>query len=569
MNNNDYLLGINCSGFHSSACLMHGGRILFAICEERVSRVKRDRSFPHKAIDYCCRAAGIGFSQISDVFIGWHPRFYLQMSDATLTEAFRSRGKLSYLALNELATKVQGEITDVLQVISRQNDALRIHFVDHHRAHAAGGFFLSGFDDAAYLVLDGFGENTTGLAGTIAPKKFEVLAKHRTPHSLGSFYSTFTDFLGFSPNNDEWKVMALASLGDPRKYYRQVRSLVRVNDLGLELDLSFFEHFLFFTPNYYSQKFIEKFGPPRGKDEELEQRHYDVVAAAQRVTEETVFALLRRLHQRTRQKKLVLGGGTFMNSVCNGKILENTPFQDLFLGGSPDDSGVCLGSALHGAHFTTKALKRPYFTGHNYFGRIYPEQEIRDYLTSRKIRFTQVANPAREAARLLREKKIIGWFQGASEFGQRALGNRSILADPTLPEAKDLVNASIKYREGFRPFAPSVIRERQHEFFEIHGDQDSLFMEKVFSIKKKWRQRLPGVVHFDGSGRLHSVDRKLNPAFHQLLREFDKLSGVPIVLNTSFNINHMPLVESPQDAVHCFAVCGLDALIIGNFLVVK
>ena len=503
------------------------------------------------------------------MFVGWHPRFYLQKSDSTLTEAFKSRGKLSYLSLNELATKVKGEITDVLQVITRANGALRIHFVDHHCAHAAGAFLLSGFNRAACLVLDGFGENTTGLAGTIAPGKISIRATHRFPHSLGCFYSTFTDYLGFTPNHHEWKVMALAALGDPRRYYRQVRSLVRIDDLTLELDLSFFEHFLYFTPHYYSQKFVQAFGPPRAPDQALKQRHYDLVAAVQKVTEETVFALLRQLHHSTRQIKLVLGGGVFMNSVCNGKILEHTPFRDLFIGGSPDDSGVGLGSALHGAHFTRPHVHRPSFIGHNYLGRTYSEREIRDYLTSRKIRFTELANPARQAAQLLRERKIVGWFQGASEFGQRALGNRSILADPTLPEVKDLLNASIKYRESFRPFAPSVIRERQHEFFEIHGDQDSLYMEKVFKVHQKWRRRLPGVVHYDGTGRLHSVDRKINPLFHQLLKEFAKLSGVPILLNTSFNINHMPLVESPQDAVHCFAVCGLDALIMDRFLIVK
>lgn len=569
MKKSDHILGINCSGFHSSACLMREDRILYAICEERISRIKRDRSFPHQAIDYCCKAAGIDFNQVSDVFIGWHPRFYIQQSDSTLTEAFKSRGKLSYLALNELATKIKGEITDVLHTVMHEQGELRIHFVDHHKAHAAGGFFLSGFDHAAFLVLDGFGENTAGLAGTMSVNEFTTIQKHRTPHSLGSFYSTFTDFLGFTPNNDEWKVMALASLGDPTQYYQKVRSLVTVSDLNLELDLSYFEHFLFFTPNYYSQKFIEAFGPPRGKDDELEQRHYDVVAAAQKVTEETIFAILQNLHKRTGEKNLIVGGGTFMNSVCNGKIVENTPFENLFIGGSPDDSGVCLGSALYGAHFTTKQLKCPYFLGHNYFGRLYPTDEIRSYLTSRKLKFTEVDNPALEAARLLRQKKIVAWFQGASEFGQRALGNRSILADPTLPEAKDLVNQSIKYRETFRPFAPSVIRERQNDYFEIHGNQDSLYMEKVFSTKKEWRKKLPGVVHFDGSGRLHSVDRGVNPSFHKLLQEFEKLSGVPIVLNTSFNINHMPLVESPQDAIHCFSVCGLDVLILENLLLSK
>jgi carbamoyltransferase len=563
-----YVLGINCSGFLSSACLVGPEGIETAICEERLSRIKQDRSFPKKAISYTLAASGISLEEVQDVYVGWHPRFYLKQSDQTQKDAFRERGKISYLALNELATMVRSEIHDVSQVLSAGDSNIHIHFVDHHKAHLANAFHQSGFESADFLMLDGFGEVSTGLAGTVSGNAVDVFHSIRTPHSLGSYYSAFTQFLGFKVNSDEWKVMALAAQGDSRRYYDQVRSLVKVDGLGIELDLSFFEHFLFFTPNYYSDKFLKVFGAPLPQGEEPSERHCDIVAAAQRVAEEVVFELARNLSKRGAGRRLVVGGGFFMNSVCNGKLRDASPYDELFIGGSPDDSGISLGSALWGARqLGWRGLDRP--LRHNFFGKQYSADESRAELGRRKLSYKKLDNPARTAAELLHHAKIIGWYQGRSEFGQRALGNRSILANPTRSDVKKILNATVKYREGFRPFAPAVLEERQKELFPDVGDQTSYFMEKVFKFQPDWSSRLPGVVHFDGSGRLQSVSRAINPLFHQLITEFERFAGVPVVLNTSFNTNGMPLVETPADAIGCFFDSGLDALILHDCLLAK
>lgn len=565
-----YILGLNCSGFHSSACLLRDGNVRYAVAEERISRIKQDNSFPLGAVRYCCESEGIDLADVSHVFVGWNPRFYLTKSDRTLAEALRSRGKVAYLALNELGTLSREEILDLGESLGFDGRRLEIRFVDHHKAHLANGFLQSGFDRADFLVLDGFGELSTGFCGTATRDGIETFESIRTPHSLGSFYSAFTEYLGFRPNHDEWKVMALAALGDPEPRYEAVRSMIRVRGLGLELDLSFFEHFLFFTQRHFTPKFVECFGTPAGPGEKLEQRHFDLVAAAQRVAEETVFELLGKLHERTGSDKLVVGGGFFMNSVCNGKLAERSPYRTLFVGGSPDDSGVSVGSALFGAHYELRCEVPAEPARHNYFGRAYGESEIRRELERRKLRFRELDDPAWTAAELIGAKgKIVAWFQGRSEFGQRALGNRSILADPTAADMKDRVNSSVKYREWFRPFAPSVLRERQQELFAEAGRQDSYFMEKVFGFDDLWKTRVPAVTHFDGSGRLHSVDREVNPLFYRLIEELDRRLGAPVVLNTSFNTSGAPLVESPGDAIACFYDSGLDALILDRFLVEK
>lgn len=562
-------LGINCSGFHSSASLFADGRLRHAICEERLSRVKQDKAFPLRAIRYCCDAAGIPFHEVSDAFVGWHPRFYIGRSDRTLNDAMQYRGKLSYLALNELATLANAPIEDVAQSLRTANSALKIHFVDHHKAHAAGAFFHSGFEQADFLILDGFGENTCGLAGTMDGGGIQVLHAHPTPHSLGLFYAAFTDFLGFKPYSDEWKVMALSALGDSERYYPFVRSLIRADGLAFEVDLSYFEFFLFFTPRHFSRKLCDELGEPVAPGAEPAQRDYDIVAAVQRVVEEVTFDMLAALQRRTGGRNLVLAGGFFMNSVLNGKIHERTPYRNIFLGGSPDDSGIGIGSALHGLNYVLGEKTSPEHVKHNYFGRTYSDVEVRAELIRRKLRFSEIERVPATVARLIREQKIVGFFQGGSEFGQRALGNRSILADPTSHEMKDLVNATVKYRERFRPFAPAVLAERQGEVFEDGGGQTSYFMERVLRFRPEWKQKVPAVVHFDATGRLQTVSREVNAVFHQVLVEFEKLSGVPLVLNTSLNINGMPLVETPGDALDCFYQSGLDALVLNRYLLEK
>ncbi|TGD81202.1 carbamoyltransferase family protein [Hymenobacter wooponensis] len=565
------ILGINCSGFHSSACLLGpDGQVQFAITEERLTRVKQDKSFPRQAIQYCCAAAGIKLQDITDVFIGWNPAPYLLQPRQTLADAFQDRGKLAQLTLNELAA-LQGGVSSIGQTLTGATGAhMRLHYVDHHRAHLANAWLSSGFTEADFFVADGFGETSTGLLGTVTADGIEELAANRTPHSLGLFYAAFTEFLGFRPNSDEWKIMALAARGNSQTYYDQLRPLIQVQGLQYELDLRYFEFYLFFTPHYYSPKLIELLGPPLPPGTEPTQREFDIVAAVQRITEEVVFELLHNLHARTGQRRLVLGGGVLMNSVLNGKLTKNTPYQEVFIGATPDDTGISVGSALYGRQYVLgHSASAAQACVHNFYGREYSLQEIESELVRRKVAYEQPAVIPETTAALLHEGLVVGWFQGASELGQRALGHRSILANPTLPDMKTRVNASIKYREGFRPFAPAVPVERQQEFFDLPPGETAYFMEKVFPLLPAAQRLLPAVTHDDGTGRLQSVRAEENEAFHQLLLAFEKLSGVPVLLNTSFNLNGMPMVESPTDALDCYFRSGLDALVLGPFLLKK
>jgi carbamoyltransferase len=563
------VMGINCSGFHSSACLLADGTIKAAIAEERLSRIKRDKSFPLKAIRYCCDAAGLALEEITDVFVGWNPARYFHKSDHVFHEAMQNRGKLSHLAVNELAA-LRPDVPKTLRHELETLDSLwRIHFVDHHKAHLANGFLQSGFPDADFLIADGFGEMSAGFTGTVTPDGIEEFSTNRTPHSLGLFYSTFTEFLGFTPNGDEWKIMALASLGDPEEYFEAIRAMIRVSGLRYELDLSFFENFLFFTPKTYSRKLMELLGPPVESGQELGTREHNIVAAVQRVVEEVAFELLANLHARTGKDRLIAGGGFFMNSVLNGKIAAHTPYEELFIGGSPDDSGVAIGSALFGNHFVLGEETDRGRADHNFFGRGYSDEEIEGELRKRKIRYRKSEHPAADCARHIRDGRIVAWFQGASEFGQRALGNRSILADPTHPGTKDLINAHVKYREPFRPFAPAVLAERQDGVFSMEGNPHSHFMERVVPFRDAWKEKVPAVVHFDGSGRLQTVNRSSHGLFYDVIVEFEKISGCPLVLNTSLNISGMPLVESPGDAVDCFYRSGIDTLFLHDLMIEK
>lgn len=563
------ILGLNISGFHSSACIIINGEIKAAITEERLSRIKRDKSFPRLAIKYCCEIAKISFNDITDIYIGWNPALYMFKSDNILNESLKDRGKLAYLSLNELTSICHNEKIKITQQILNGNSKINIHFINHHEAHLANSFLTSGLDNADFFVADGFGENTTGLVGQIDYDKINIFDSLKSPHSLGSFYSTFTQFLGFSPNGDEWKVMALASLGDPSKHYEKVKKIIKINDLSFELDLSYFEHYLFFTKNYFSDKFVKLFGDPTYQLEQLTQYHYDIVASVQKVAEESVIEILTNLNKKTNNSNLIIAGGFFMNSVLNGKILEQTNYKNIFIGGSPDDSGIAIGSALHGYVYDKKKTKLLKQINHNYFGKEFSNGEIIKELDKRKIKYKKVKQIETFAAKKIKDGNIVAWFQGKSEFGQRALGNRSILADPTIIDIKEKINSCIKYREAFRPFAPSVLTEKQHLYFNICKNQTSYFMEKVFMFKDEYKDRLPGVVHFDGSGRLQSVSKDINYKYYKLICEFEKLSGYPIILNTSFNINGMPLVENPSDAIDCFYSSGLDCLIMNNIFIEK
>jgi carbamoyltransferase len=322
-----------------------------------------------------------------------------------------------------------------------------------------------------------------------------------------------------------------------------------------------------FTPHRFSPKLTARFGPPRDPAKPIEAHHMDLVAAVQAVFEESVVELLGHLHQTTQEPDLVVGGGSFMNSVVNGKLLDRTPFDRVFVGGSPDDSGVSIGSALWGARTSGHPTAPP--DRHNFYGRPYSSDEIEAFLRTRKLGHREVSDPAAEAARLIADGKVLAWFQGGSEFGQRALGHRSILADATRADSKEIVNGQVKYREPFRPFGGSVLEERASELFDLAPGLDPRFMESVVGIRSAWADRIPAITHVDQRVRVHVVAEATDPLFHRLLRHVDQATGAPAVLNTSFNTAGMPLVETPADAVACFATSGLDALVIDRFVLEK
>jgi carbamoyltransferase len=418
------------------------------------------------------------------------------------------------------------------------------------------------------MSIDAFGEKQSVLFAEGEDNKMRTLWSQEFPHSLGSFYAAMTEFLGFEPGSDEWKVMGASSYGDSNRYYDKLRGLFHLkDDCGFELDLSYFAHYQFHRPSMYSPKLAELLRlQPNKRDHPLTEEYYGLAAAVQRVTEDVYFHLLNQLHALTKLDKVVLAGGVVYNSVANGKILERTPFSEVFISPVPDDSGGSLGGAYYLYH-QVMGKPRTYVMTSNYFGPSYSNTEIEAQLKKYKIRYTVLKDPARTAAELVASGKIIGWFQGCLEFGDRALGNRSILADPRDQSMKDKVNDTVKYREPFRPFAPSILVEYIDDYFV--DAVPTPFMEKVFSVREQKRSVIPAVTHIDGTGRIQSVSREHNQLFWQLINEFRKLTDVPVVLNTSFNLKGEPIVCSPQDALRTFVSSGLDALIIGDYLMEK
>jgi len=564
------ILGLNSAGFNTASALIVNGEVVFAAEEERLIREKRTRRFPIRSVREALKVAGLRIEELDAVAVAWNPAINLEAFSLPHSQRARYLGEIFYNVPSYLMT-LKG---DNAVLFSRQTvefvdgTKLAIYYVMHHLAHAAS-FFFSPYDDAAVMSIDAFGERQSVLFASGERNKLHLLWSQDFPHSLGSFYSTMTEFLGFEPRNDEWKLMGASSYGDPKRYYDKVRSLVHMEkeEEEFELDLSYFNHYQFPRRLMYTPKLPKLLGlPPNEREKPLSGDYYDLAAAAQRVMEEVYFYLLNRLYAQTKLDKLVLAGGVAYNSVANGKVLEMTPFRQVFIPPVPDDSGGSLGAAYY-VHHQINGHPRSYIMNSNYLGPEYSNTEIQTDLNKFKIRYKVVQDPARVAAELIASGRIIGWFQGRLEFGDRALGNRSILADPRDPSMKDKVNETVKYREAFRPYAPSILLEYLDAYFV--NAVPTPFMEKVFPVRPEKRSIIPAVTHVDGTGRLQTVTRDQNSLFWHLIDEFRQLTGVPVVLNTSFNLKGEPVVCSPQDALRTFYSSGLDVLIMGNCLVEK
>lgn len=556
----------------SSAALLDDGKLVAAAAEERFNRQKMSKVFPERAAAFCLKEAGLTWKDIDRVVMAWNPAPHIRAASSRYTNTTRWRGE--YLANVPANVLRQLGSPDPLRIEERlvlDGHTVEILYVDHHQAHAASAFFLSPFESAAVLTLDGRGEDETTTLALADGNGIRKLRSVVMPHSIGLLYSTLTEYLGFKAHTDEWKVMALGSYGRPgNEYVEKISRLITVLDDGrFELDLSYFDYYQFDSrPSMFTGKLVDLLGPARRPSDPYEQKHNDIAWAMQHVFETNVSRILEALHRETGETRLVLAGGAAMNSVYNGKIAAMTPFKDVFIPSCPDDTGVSIGAALYAHHCLLGGGNRWRQT-HNFWGPRFSDDEIRDTLDRYKITAERVEDIEQATAELLAAGKLVGWFQGRMEFGQRALGNRSILADPRSERSKELVNAAVKYREGFRPFAPAVLDAFKDEYFELPEGVSVPFMEKVFPVRPEKRDAIPAVVHVDGSGRLQTVDRETNPRFHTLIERFHALTGVPVVLNTSFNLNGEPVVCTPTDAIRTFYSCGLDALVLGNWLVRK
>jgi carbamoyltransferase len=560
------ILGINHAFHDASACIVLDGKLACALEEERFTRRKHTPDFPSHSIEGCLRMAGVAPSDVTHIAISvkpwlhWHRKAGYRLATRGLARPFL-RHELWW------AVRKQRELARWYRSVWRKAESgPTVHFIPHHHCHGAGSFFISPFESAAILSIDGSGEWSTSFLGRGQGSSLESFGESYFPHSLGAFYEAVTQFCGFQPNYDEGKTMGLAPFGDAKRFYAAFREMVQIRPDGrIRVDPSWFT-FPQFALQRYGGRFERTFGSARHAGADFQQHHLDVAAAAQRVLEECGLQMARLLHERTGDRHLVIAGGVALNSVMNGRILRETPFEDVYIMAAAGDNGTAIGAAFYLQH---AVLGRPREFVHldPYLGTAYDNAHIKRVLDEAKVRYEHHEDIAGFAARKLREQRIIGWFQGRMEIGPRALGNRSILADPTNPSMKDRINAEVKHREAFRPFAPSAVTEARNDYFDI-GVEDP-FMLKVCNVLPEKRALLPAITHFDGTARLQTVDRAVNPLYHELISRFAALSGVPVVLNTSFNIMGEPIVESPVNALRCFYSTGLDDLVIGNYLVSK
>ncbi|HEX6131624.1 MAG TPA: carbamoyltransferase C-terminal domain-containing protein [Actinomycetota bacterium] len=564
------ILGICHDVYICSAAVVDDGVVVSAIAEERLDRRKRSSVFPEQAVGRCLDEAGISIRDVDEIAVAWNPSIDIQTLPDGYLSARRWRSEHLMQVPARIARLAGEGPSDELTVIGSSSSTPPITFVDHYAAHLGSGFATSAADPAAFLVMDGRGETLTSQFGVVEGAERKVLGEVQFPHSLGLFYGAVTQYLGFKPDSDEWKVMALASYAEPENGFTdRVRKLIDVDDDGtFRLALEYFEHYNFFDRRLFSDRFVGEFGAPRAPGDPIEPAHEELAAAMQTVFEDVVAKIATITHERTGLDHLIASGGCFMNSVFNGKATELTPFHEVSVSSCPDDSGTSIGAALF-LH-TRRTGSRPPVSTHNYWGPGFTDEQCLDVAHRYKLAGAAVvADPSAAAAQDLVDGRIVGWFQGRMEFGQRALGNRSILLDPRREDGRDVVNAAVKFREAFRPFAPAILAERVTDFFECPEGSRVPYMERVFPFVPSARARVPSVVHVDGSGRLQTVERPDNLRFYDLIARFDELTGIPIVLNTSFNLNGEPIVCTPDDAIRTFSTCGLDVLYLGNVRIAK
>jgi len=562
-----YILGLNDS--NSAASIIKDGELLAAAREERFDRIKFSDSYPVRAVDYCLKAAGVKLKDIDHITFAWNPGHEIEPFDSTATVRYHKH--LLHYVPNNLLRHIQGDkrnkkIEFIDQKIGFLKNSINLHFLPHHFTHAASAFLVSPFEKAAIFTIDAYGDDITHQFFVGEGNKIRSIGSTKFPYSMGQVYAGITQYLGYRANCDEWKVMSLAAYGEP-EYYDKFKKIIHFDKSRGELrfDLDYFTYYIW-SPRRYSDLFIEMFGPERYPEEELTKHHINIAASFQRRVEEVVLEMCEYLRKITTLKNLCLAGGVAMNSKMNGRIAAESGFSEVWVQPSADDAGCSLGGCFY---YWNNVLgkKRKFVMKHDYWGPGFSDNDIKKALDDSMVAYEHLEHPEKEAARSITQNKVIGWFQGRMEFGQRALGNRSILADARDPAMKDKINKLIKHREWYRPFAPSVLEEYQKDYFEI--DSSSLFMQKIYSVRKEKRKAIPAVVHKDGTGRVQTVNKDTNRRFWKLINEFRKITGTPVILNTSFNDNDEPIVCSPKDAIRSFFGTGIHELYIGNYRISK
>ncbi|MGN6436128.1 MAG: carbamoyltransferase family protein [Agriterribacter sp.] len=573
-----YILGLNAYHADSSAAIFKDGEMIAATEEERFTRIKHWSGFPALAIQFCLKEAGISLNDVDYITIGRDTNAKLMKKVGyLLSNPSLVGGAIKRYQNAKDVTSLEEELKKIDLSIDYKSLKKKIKNIEHHRSHLASAFFASPFEEAALLSVDGSGDFTTTMIGIGRKNKIEVLDSVDFPVSCGLFYTAFTQFLGFPHYGDEYKVMGLAPYGEP-KYIDKVKEVLTFLPNGLYTWKSEYfvpptkagfkyENNMPFVGNLFSEKFVEIFGTPRKKEDPLTQYHKDLATSVQRVTEELIFHMLKKLKERTGLENVCIAGGVAQNSVANGKIAEATGFKNVYIPSAGHDAGISMGSALYlYNHILDQPRAKPIWSA--YTGSRFSNDEIEAFLQLRNISYKKLSDKDLfdVVTDKLIEPGVVGWFNGRAEFGPRALGARSIIADPRNPEAKDLLNLKIKRRESFRPFAPSILKEYTEEYFTKADDVP--FMEKVFPIKKEKHQIIPAVTHVDGTGRLQTVDKNISPRYHGLIEAFRQKTGVPILLNTSFNENE-PIVNTPAEALDCFLRTQMDMLVLENCVITR
>lgn len=585
------IIGISCFYHDSAACLVRDGEIIAAAQEERFTRKKQDQNFPVNAINYCLREGGIDSAAVD--YVAFYDKPFVKFERLLETYLMYSPSGVGSF-IKAMPAWIRQKLW-IPEIISKEikNFKGKLLFPEHHESHAASAFFPSPFRQAAFLVLDGVGEWTTSSYGVGKDNRLEILAEIPFPHSLGLLYSAFTYFTGFKVNSGEYKVMGLAPYGEPKYVKKIYDNLIDLKENGsFRLNMDYFDYCSGLTMT--NDRFARLFdGPARSPESKLTQREMDLARSVQEVTEEVMLRMVRHIKKQTGQANLCMAGGVALNCVSNGKLLRSGIFDNIWIQPAAGDAGSAIGAALIAYHHhlgkpAVPKKGRDMQKG-TYLGPEYSSEAIQKFLDENRLPFERLDNDAllEIVADLLAKGQVIGWFQGRMEFGPRSLGNRSIIGDARSPEMQKKMNLKIKFRESFRPFAPSVLFEKAGEWFEL--ESESPYMLLVADVRKEklrqmtaqeqqlWgvdklnvvRSEIPAVTHVDYSARVQTVNKADNPKYHALIAKFHEKTGCPVIVNTSFNVRGEPIVESPSDAYKCFMRTDMDALVLGDFILYK